>query len=138
MANKRLGFSEEAKKELGVLTEATREIVELSCRAFIENDVKSASAVEPLEQIIDELKSRMRTSHTLRLQQGVCSIELGFVWADILTNLERVSDHCSNIAICVLESTSDALELHRSVRAFKTESAEFAPQYEAFASRYLN
>lgn len=137
MANKKLDFSDEAKKELENLVNATTEILELSYTAFAENDIAAATAVEPLEQIIDELKARLRTNHTVRLQQGICSIELGFVWADVLTNLERVSDHCSNIAGCVLENADDTLELHRSVHDFKQNNPSFAPIYADYASKYL-
>lgn len=94
-------------------------------------------SVEPLEQIIDELKKELRSRHTVRLQQGLCSIELGFVWADILTNLERVSDHCSNIAGCVLETTDETLELHRSVRAMKNNNLLYEEKYRSYAAKYL-
>ncbi|MBR6796798.1 MAG: hypothetical protein IKM53_05555 [Clostridia bacterium] len=97
----------------------------------------SATSVEPLEQIIDELKKELRSRHTVRLQQGLCSIELGFVWADILTNLERVSDHCSNIAGCVLETTDETLELHRSVRAMKNNNSLYEEKYRSYAAKYL-
>ena len=138
MANKKLEFSTEAQKELSLISSATEEILSLALKSFEFNDVKSATAIEPLEQIIDELKGRLRSSHTVRLQQRTCSIELGFVWADVLTDLERISDHCSNIAGCVLESSDEALELHRSVRAFKKNSPEFEPIYADYAAKYLN
>ena len=138
MANKKLEFSTEAQKELSHISSATEEILSLALKSFEFNDVKSATAIEPLEQIIDELKERLRSNHTVRLQQRTCSIELGFVWADVLTDLERISDHCSNIAGCVLESSDEALELHRSVRAFKKNSPEFEPIYADYAAKYLN
>ena len=138
MANKGLVFSAEAKNELSVLTDATNETLTLACKAFKNSDTKAATAIEPLEQIIDELKERLRSNHTVRLQQGICSIELGFVWADVLTDLERISDHCSNIAGCVLESSDEALELHRSVRAFKMDNTEFESIYSDYAQKYLS
>lgn len=137
MKNKKLSFSENAKKELGVMGEAVIEALDLSYKAFAENDHKSAMAVESLEQIIDDLKERLRTGHTKRLQQGECSIELGFVWADILTSLERVSDHCSNIAGCVLDHSEDSLELHRSLREIIKNDPEYKPLYEDYAIKYL-
>lgn len=137
MANKKLEFSSEAKKELSLISDATAESLELAYAALTENDLKAATAIEPLEQIIDELKERLRTNHTLRLQQGICSIELGFVWADVLTDLERVSDHCSNIAGCVLETSDKSLELHRSVRALKKDNPSFEPIYADYAAKYL-
>lgn len=137
MFNKKLSFSEEANKEIVIIAKATEEILLLANSAFENNDVSSAAAIEPLEQIIDELKDRLRTRHTVRLQQGVCSIELGFVWADILTDLERLSDHCSNIAGCVLETSDETLELHRSVRAFKKDNPLFESLYSEYAKKYL-
>lgn len=104
MNSKDLKFSESAMKELGVLTDAVEEILDLALRAFLDEDVEAASKVEPLEEVIDGLKEQMRTRHILRLQQGDCSIDAGFVWSDLLTNLERTADHCSNIAVCVLEA----------------------------------
>ncbi len=137
MQNKGIVFSAEAKKELTKLTEATIESLDLTYYAFVNNDMHAAVAIESLEQIIDELKDRMRTNHTIRLQQGVCSIELGFVWADVLTCLERVSDHCSNIAGCVLDKSDASLELHRSVRAILKDNAEYRPLYASYVKKYL-
>lgn len=137
MFNKKLSFSEEAQNEIVLITKATEEILSLATASFENNDVTAATAIEPLEQIIDELKDRLRTKHTVRPQQGICSIELGFVWADILTDLERISDHCSNIAGCVLETTDETLELHRSVRAFKKDNPMFQSIYSDYAEKYL-
>ncbi|MCI7146769.1 MAG: Na/Pi cotransporter family protein, partial [Firmicutes bacterium] len=103
LQQKGLAFTESAAKELEILSAAINEILDLSTNAFIYNDLESASKVESLEQVIDGLKEQMRTRHILRLQQGECSIDAGFVWSDLLTNLERTSDHCSNIAGCVLD-----------------------------------
>lgn len=138
MSNKKLKFSKEAMAEIAKLTDATTEIVDLTYSALVENDIEAATAVQPLEEVIDKLKERMRSNHTVRLQQGACSIALGFVWADILTDLERVSDHCSNIAGCVLESTDIGLEVHRSVRALKDNESLYEPKYHAFADKYLS
>ncbi len=137
MRNKEITFSEDACTELSNLTKATEEILELSRSAFINNDMQAAATVEPLEQVIDNLKELMRNNHTMRLQQGACSIETGFVWSDILTNLERTSDHCSNIAGCVIDAENNNLNLHQSLRAMKAESPYFKEQYSAFAAKYL-
>ena len=137
MSSKNLEFSAEAKTELTIISDATNEILVLALKAFENNDVKSATEIEPLEQIIDELKERLRSNHTIRLQQGICSIELGFVWADVLTDLERISDHCSNIAGCVLESTENALALHQSVRAYKKDNSEYQSIYQKYAEKYI-
>lgn len=137
MKAKELEFSAEAKKELSVLTNATAESLDLTYSAFTENDIHSAVAIESLEQVIDALKDKLRTNHAIRLQQGICSIELGFVWADILTGLERVSDHCSNIAGCILDQSDSSLELHSSVRAILKNNPEYEPIYADYTQKYL-
>lgn len=134
---KQITFSGEALTELNNLTAATEEILDLSYTAFVKNDMVAASTVEPLEQIIDKLKNLMRSGHITRLQKGACSIETGFVWSDIITNLERVSDHCSNIAGCVIDAEAENLNLHESLRAVKTDSPVYRSQYDAYAAKYL-
>ncbi len=135
MRDKELDFSEQAKAELGKMFAATEEILDITKRAFVEDDVTLAGMVEPLEQVIDRMKENLRTNHILRLGQGDCSIETGFVWQDLLTNLERTSDHCSNIAGCILDAK--AMNLHESLRALKVDNAEFKKYYEQFARKYL-
>lgn len=135
--NKEIEFSEEAKAELANLTLAAGEIIDLSCASFVNNDIKSAQNVEPLEQVIDKLKEKMRDNHIARLQQGSCSIETGFVWSDIITNLGRVADHCSNIAGCVIDVADYNLNLHESLRIMKTDSVYYKKQYELFETKYL-
>ncbi len=137
MHEKKLSFSDEAKKELAILNSATVESLDLTYSAFSQNDLRSAMAVESLEDIIDELKKRLRTNHTVRLQKGICSIELGFVWADVLTSLERVSDHCSNIAGCIIDKPDASLDLHTSVPAILKNNPEFEPIYAGYAKKYL-
>lgn len=134
---KSIEFSPRAQKELDMLCAAVNEILEFSLKAFIEDDEKSAEIVEPLEEIIDEMKDRMRTGHILRLQQGNCSIEAGFVWSDLLTNLERTSDHCSNVAGCVLDAKQFNLNLHESIRTLKADSPVYKSNYTAYAEKYL-
>ena len=89
-----------------MLAGAVREILHLAINAFAAGDSAAAAQVEPLEEVIDKLKEQMRTRHILRMQRGACSIEAGFVWSDLLTDLERISDHCSNIAGCVLDAAA--------------------------------
>lgn len=137
MKTKGITFSGEAEAEMNNLCAATEEILDLSYTAFIKNDMVAAATVEPLEQIIDKLKKLMRSGHITRLQQGACSIETGFVWSDIITNLERVSDHCSNIAGIVIDAAAENLNLHESLRAVKEESPVYKAQYEAFSAKYL-
>lgn len=135
MNSKDLKFSESAMKELGVLTDAVEEILDLALKAFLDEDVEAASKVEPLEEVIDGLKEQMRTRHILRLQQGDCSIDAGFVWSDLLTNLERTADHCSNIAVCVLEAGSD-MNIHESLHEMKAYNDDFKAEFEKYAAKY--
>ncbi|MDY4222235.1 MAG: Na/Pi cotransporter family protein [Candidatus Faecousia sp.] len=136
LGNKEMALSQEASRELGVLTGAVSEILDLSLEAFLKNDMGPAGMVEPLEQVIDELKEQLRTAHILRLQQEKCSIEAGFIWSDLLTDLERVSDHCSNIAGCVLDMQEGNLNLHESLRAMKEDQEKFADRYLLFRKKY--
>ena len=134
---KGIRFSDEAQKELSLLSGAVNEIMELAIRAFLENDINAAALVEPLEEVVDTLKEQLRTRHIRRLQQGTCSIEAGFVWADVLTNLERVADHCSNIAGCVIEMTThSSFDLHEHLHAVREEDPTFAARYQDFANKY--
>lgn len=134
--DKELIFSDTAVSEITVITSAVSEILDLSLAAFLNDDLKSASMVEPLEQVIDHLKEQMRTSHILRLQQGNCSIDAGFVWSDLLTNLERTSDHCSNIAGCVIDIAHHNMNLHESLREFRNDSEDFRQQFKEYAVKY--
>ena len=108
LRDKNLTFSPSAVAEFSVLAGAVSEILDLSLACFEKNDSAIAAEVEPLEQVIDQLKESMRTRHIRRLQQGGCSIELGFILSDLLTGLERTSDHCSNIAGCVIDTATPA------------------------------
>ena len=136
LRSKNLAFSAAAAGELRGISAAVEEILELTLRAFETDDRAVASTVEPLEQVIDRLKERLRTNHILRMQQGSCSVETGFVWSDILTDLERTSDHCSNIAGCVIDAQDRNMNIHASIRASR-EDAGFREVYEDFARRYL-
>ncbi len=133
---KKLNLSEAAAGELAVLSEAIQEIISLTLRAFTDNDLEAANSVEPLEQVIDDLKETMRTRHMIRLQQGGCSIETGFVWSDMLTNLSRTSDHCSNIAACIIDVAQNNMNLHQSTREVKADSEEFRKQFAAYSHKY--
>ena len=133
---KDIAFSESGKKELAVMVAAVEEIVELATRAFMENDLEKAYLVEPLEQVIDDLKEALRTRHILRLQQGSCSIETGFIWSDLLTGLERIGDHCSNIAGCVVDLHHHNMNTHEALRSARKENPNFAEQYKAYLEKY--
>ena len=136
MEQKGLTFSGSALNELAILTSAIREILSLSLKSFSSQDVALAQQVEPLEQVIDTLKEQMRTRHILRMQQGHCSIEAGFVLSDLLTDLERTSDHCSNIAGCVIDARAHNLNLHETLRQVKTADGSFQQTYESYVEKY--
>ena len=136
LREKKMSLSKPAVKELGVLTGAVDEILGLSLDAFLKDDYSAAGMVEPLEQVIDGLKEQLRTNHILRLQKEQCSIEAGFVWSDLLTNLERVSDHCSNIAGCVMDMHEGKLNLHESLRAVKEDREKFAERFGQYQKKY--
>ena len=127
LQKKGIRFTDAAVRELGVLTAAVEEILDLALPAWLEEDRARAALVAPLEEVIDHLKEQLRTSHILRLQRGGCTIEAGFVWSDLLTDLERAADHCSNIA-------ENALELGR--HTLQKADPDFQTQYERFSSKY--
>ena len=136
LREKGLAFSGMAQEEYGVLAGAVREILHLAINAFAAGDSAAAAQVEPLEEVIDRLKEQMRTRHILRMQRGACSIEAGFVWSDLLTDLERISDHCSNIAGCVLDAAQHNLNLHETLRTVRREDADFRTRLAADAEKY--
>ena len=133
--DKQLEFSRSAKYELSVMTAAVGEVMDLAVKAFAENDAQAASCVEPLEQVVDDLKNELRTRHILRMKKSECSIEAGCVWSDLLTNLERVSDHCSNVALCVLDLKKHTLSAHETQHERK-DVPEFAEQYRRYSEKY--
>ncbi len=136
MHGKGLLFTEPAEKELHVICAAVGEILDLSLAAFLAEDFQSALRVEPLEQVIDRLKEQMRMRHILRLQQGLCSIDAGFIWSDLLTDLERTADHCSNIAGCVIDASHHNLNLHESLRTFRDDSREYQEGFQRYLGKY--
>jgi phosphate:Na+ symporter len=136
MRDKRLHFSQQAMQEMAVLRQAIHEIMELAVDAFRYNDMGKAIYVEPLEQVIDTLKEEMRTRHIFRMKQETCSVEVGFVWSDLLTSLERVSDHCSNIAGCVIDIAQNNLNLHESLKRTQTNDAFYREAYQQYSQKY--
>lgn len=137
MTAKKIKLSSDAAKDFENISAAVNEIIELSMAAFINNDRIKAGEVEPLEQVVDEMKEKMRTAHVRRLRNGECSIETGFIWSDILTNFERVSDHCSNIAGCVIDAAEHNLNLHETLDKFKHNNEEFEARYNYYAEKYM-
>lgn len=136
LKEKGVSFTPTAQKELQTMLDAVGEIVDLTSRAFLQDDLALARQVEPLEQVIDKLKDELRTNHIARLQRGECSLAAGFVLSDLLTNLERVSDHCSNIAGCLLDMKNERIDLHKYLSDVKSGSNEFLLQYNAFEEKY--
>ena len=136
LKEKGVSFTPTAQKELQTMLDAVGEIVDLTSRAFLQDDLALARQVEPLEQVIDKLKDELRTNHIARLQRGECSLAAGFVLSDLLTNLERVSDHCSNIAGCLLDMKNERIDLHKYLGDVKSGSNEFLLQYNAFEEKY--
>lgn len=137
LKEKDMQFTPDAVKELEVLCGAVSEILTLSYMAFINDDLKSARDVEPLEQVIDGLKAKLRDGHIKRLKTGTCSIEAGFVWADLITNLERTADHCSNIAVCVIDAAENNMNIHQSLKNMKDGNSYFDARYSEYSKKYM-
>lgn len=134
---KGMKFSEDAMKEVKVITEALNEILDMTAEAFINEDIELAKCVEPLEQIIDSLKKMMKARHIMRLQQDECTIETGFVFSDLLTNYERVADHCSNVAVCIIQIANDSFETHEYLSHVKGDGEnDFVERYSAYKKKY--
>ena len=134
---KDIRFSGTAEKELTVLTAALKEILRVTTKAFAENDLLLAARVEPLEQVIDGLIADIKSNHIARLQKGNCTIEMGFVLSDLLTNCERVSDHCSNIAVAQIETAQNAYQAHEYLNALKHDgSVAFREAFESYRREF--
>ncbi len=136
MQQKKIAFSEEAEQEYRMICAALSEILDLSYRAFINGDALAAKKTEPLEQVIDVLKEELRIRHIRRLQKRECSVEAGFIWSDLLTDIERVSDHCSNISGGVLDRVSHTMNIHENQRSFRNSDEDFKQQYKQFQDKY--
>lgn len=133
---KQLVFSESATEDLEVLQQALREILDLTVNAFARDDVAGAKRVEPLEQVIDRLINKVKNKHIERLQRGTCTIEMGFVLSDLLNNVERVSDHCSNIAVAMIEVDNNSFYTHEYLEGIKTEDEDFKLKYREYKEKY--
>lgn len=134
---KGIKFSPDAEREVGIFMNAVREIVNLAVDSFVEKDVEMAASVEPLEEVIDEIHADVKNRHIERLRKGICTIELGFILSDLGTNLERVADHCSNLAICTIEAAEGAFDMHRyTSRIKKYDVDEFEQKERGFEAKY--
>ena len=119
------------------MIEAARQVLNDSVQSFVHNDATMAKKVEPLEQVIDRLRDKLKEAHIKRLTNGECTIELGFILGDLLTNLERVSDHCSNIAGLVLEMEHKEMDIHKYLRQMKkSPDSDFNKLYDEYSEKY--
>ena len=137
MHEKSISFSDEAVKELDVLICALIEIVDNTIKAYKDEDIELAKQVEPLEQVIDKLVDELKLRHIKRLRDGKCTIELGFIFSDLLTDIERVSDHCSNIAVCMIETNEESFETHEYLNELRQDNNAFKEEYKAYKSKYV-
>ena len=136
MQQKGIAFSAAALQEYSTMAGAVREVTALAYDSFVSGDVQAARQGEPLEQVIDDLKEEMRTRHIRRMQQGSCGIEAGFIWSDLLTNLERVSDHCSNIACCMIEGADHNLHRLEVLQSIRGSGEIFDREYSSYRQKY--
>lgn len=137
MHDKSIHFSDDAMKEIDTITAAVTEILNMTIDSFINDDIEQASHVEPLEQVIDKLNKELKARHINRLQNGECTIELGFIFTDLLTNYERVSDHCSNIAVYTMQLPTDMLDTHKYLHKLKSSlNGTFVDDFNKFSEKY--
>lgn len=134
---KNIIFSKQAQEELEIMTAAIKEIISLTVEAVVHNKIDLAKSVEPLEQVIDFLEAELKNRHIKRLKEGVCTIEQGFIFSDLLTNYERISDHCSNIAVCMIQVNESSFDTHQYLKGIKAEeTGEFSKAFDKFMSKY--
>ena len=137
MHDKGITFSGECKAEIHVITDAIRENINRAIDSYNANDLSIAHTVEPLEEVVDNLSTELKNRHIRRLQNDECTVELGYIFQDVLTNLERVSDHCSNIAGCLIE-TDEKTNLHAYLHDVKENDEIFRQQYRSYADEYFS
>ena len=137
MRDKQIQFSPAAQKEINTMVAAVREVLWNAREGFINDDFEMAASVEPLEEVIDDLRDAIKLHHIVRLQNNECTMEMGFILSDLLTNCERVADHCSNIAGCMLELSQDkALDMHKYLYDVKHGSPEFDRRFQEYKEKY--
>lgn len=137
MDEKKAVFSEEAMAGLNVMMDAVREIINNATLAFINNDVKLAAKVEPLEQVIDRIRDKLKEAHVKRLTNGECTIELGFIFSDLITSMERISDHCSNIAVGVIEINNNGYDAHEYLHELKnSDDIQYNADFKEYKKKY--
>ena len=136
MNERKIRFSHAARIETEILQTAVADILEMSVNAFINNDADLARRVEPLEEVINGLRMELKNRHLRRLQQDKCTTELGFVFSDLLTNLERISDHCSNIAVCLIQLKDDKFDTHEYITNLKESDKDFQEMRFQYVEKY--
>ena len=136
LREKGIEFSPAAREEIAVLCAATSEILSLTEVAYVNNDLAIAYDVEPLEQVIDNLKTLLRNNHIARLRDGACTVETGFIWSDLITNFERVSDHCSNVAVGIIDVSERTMNAHEVIKSLKAGNAHYSEKFEEYSSKY--
>lgn len=134
--DKSIQFSPDAKKEVEVMAAAVMDVVDITVHAFKEKNSELATRVEPLEQVVDKLKSTLKSNHIERLQRGECTTNMGFVFSDIITNFERIADHCSNIAVSLIQSEHEGIEAHEYLHNIKHDNFAFDNLYDAYKKKY--
>ena len=137
MYEKKIKFSNAARTEVEIMIDAVSEILDMAITAFVTADVAKAKEVEPLEDVIDGLRAELKSRHVQRLRDGRCTIELGFILQDLLTNFERVSDHCSNMAVCLIQIKENNMDTHEYMNELKRlEKSEFMNEFNQYKNKY--
>lgn len=137
MHHDKIHFTEEANRELEIMGRAVKEIIENSTKAFIDDDVQLAMTVEPLEQVIDNLKVTLRQKHSKRMESGECSVENGMIFFDIINSFERIADHCSNLAVCIIELSQGSYQTHSYLKGIKNSNNKtFMEEFESYLTKY--
>ncbi len=137
MYDKKIKFSPAAEREVDIMVDAVTEIIDMAISSFVTADVAKAKEVEPLEDVIDGLRTELKNRHVKRLRDGICTIELGFILQDLLTNFERVSDHCSNIAVCLIQIKENSLDTHEYMNELKRlDKSEFMDEFNVYKNKY--
>jgi phosphate:Na+ symporter len=137
MHDDKIHFSADANKELDIMSRAVGEIVENSINAFINDDIELAKTVEPLEQVINNLKAELRAKHSKRMEEGECSVENGMLFFDIINSFERIADHCSNLAVCTIELSQGSYQTHSYLKGVKNaENKTFMENFETYLDKY--
>ena len=137
MHEKEQNFSKKAMEELAVYGKALSDILDMTVNALENNDLEMAALVQPLEDLIDDMNMELKKRHVKRLRKGKCTIELGLSLADITDTYERISDHCSNIAVCIIQVEEDDMDAHGYRKEIKNDEAWFERQYAAFEQKYM-